>query len=76
MILIAPVRQCLRLRRMFAPLPQHSCGIALGYFGYNFIEIHRTLRRSAAMGAGVFDRLWEVADLVVLWEVEETERAA
>jgi len=28
------------------------------YFDYNFIKIHRTLRSSPAMAAGVTDRLW------------------
>ena len=48
------------------------------YFAYNFIKIHRTLRMSPAMASGVTDRLWEVNDLVTLWEVYEqrrTERA-
>jgi hypothetical protein len=46
-------------------------------FRYNLIRIHRTLR--AAPAAGVADRLWEVSDLVALWESEEQrgrERAA
>jgi hypothetical protein len=34
----------------------------------NFIKIHRTLRVTPAMAAGVTDRLWEVADLVAAWE--------
>ena len=40
--------------------------------------IHRTLRVTSAMAAGVTDRLWEVSDLVVLLEAEERglERAA
>ena len=52
--------------------------VALNYFAYNFIQIHRTLRTSPAMAAGVTDRLWSVADLVALWEREEgrLERAA
>jgi hypothetical protein len=33
---------------------------ALNYFAYNFIKIHRTLRVSPAMAAGVADRLWDV----------------
>ena len=37
--------------------------VALGYFAYNFIKIHRTLRTSLAMTAGVTDRLWEVSGL-------------
>lgn len=40
----------------------------LNYFAHNFIEIHRTLRISPAMAAGVTDRLWSVEDLVALWD--------
>jgi hypothetical protein len=52
--------------------------VALNYFAYNFIKIHRTLRMSPAMAAGVTNRLWDVADLVALWESYErrAERAA
>jgi hypothetical protein len=45
---------------------------------YNFIKIHRTLRMSPAMAAGVSDRLWSVEDLVALWDAYEqrtSERA-
>src|SRR6266567_1739448 len=48
--------------------------VALNYFAYNFVKIHRTLRMSPAMAAGVTDRLWSVEDLVALWESEERER--
>ncbi|HWO34684.1 MAG TPA: hypothetical protein VNO32_38310 [Candidatus Acidoferrum sp.] len=44
----------------------HSAATAVTYFAYNFIKIHRTLRTSAAMAAGVTDRLWSVEDLVAL----------
>ena len=56
----------------------HIAAIALGYFAYNFIKIHRTLRVTPAMAAGVTDRLWEVADVVAAWEASERreERAA
>ena len=46
-----------------------------GYFRCDFIKIHRTLRTSPAMAAGVTDRLWRVADLVALWEAYERPRA-
>jgi len=51
---------------------------ALNYFAYNFLRIHRSLRCTPAMAAGVTKRLWEVSDLVELLEVEErgAERAA
>jgi hypothetical protein len=40
---------------------------------YNFVRIHSKLRMSPAMAAGVSDRLWEVADIVVLIEAEEVK---
>jgi hypothetical protein len=40
-------------------------------FAYNFIKIHRTLRVTPAMAAGVTDRLWDVEDLVAAWEASE-----
>ena len=51
----------------------HEAAIALNYFAYNFIRILGTLRMSPAMAASVTDRLWEVSDLVVLWESSERE---
>jgi Zn-dependent protease with chaperone function len=38
-------------------LENHAAATALNYFAYNFIKIHRTLRMSPAMAAGVTDRL-------------------
>ena len=45
--------------------------VALGYFAHNFIKIHRTLRVTPAMAAGVTDRLSDVEDLVAAWEARE-----
>ena len=50
--------------------------MALNYFAYNFIKIHRTLRMSPAMAAGVADRLREVKDLVAMWKEYERARKA
>jgi hypothetical protein len=50
--------------------------VALNYFVYNFIRIHRTLRTSPAMAAGVTSKLWEVSDLVTLLEAAESRKAA
>jgi hypothetical protein len=33
---------------------------------YNFVRIHKTLRVTPAMAAGVADRLWEIRDIVAL----------
>lgn len=52
--------------------------VALNYFAYNFVRIHRSLRVTPAMAAGVTDRAFDVSDLVALREAEEkaTETAA
>ncbi len=57
-------------------LENHEAAVALNYFAYNFIKIHRTLRVTPAMAAGVTTRLWEVSDLVALLEAAECKKAA
>ncbi|HET6842157.1 MAG TPA: IS1 family transposase [Candidatus Angelobacter sp.] len=69
-------RRLTRLSNGFSrKLENHAAAVALGYFAYNFIKIHRTLRMSPAMAAGVTDRLFEVSDLVALWERAEKSAA-
>jgi hypothetical protein len=73
------LRRMTRLSNGFSrKLENHAAAVALNYFAYNFIKIHRTLRVSPAMAAGVDSRLWSVEDLVTLWESYErrAERAA
>ena len=73
------MRRYTRLTNAFSrKFVNHAAAVALYYFSYNFIKIHGTLRTSPAMAAGVTNRLWEVSDLVALWESEErrAERAA
>jgi hypothetical protein len=73
------VRRFTRLTNAFSKkIENHCAAVALCYFAYNFIKIHRTLRCTPAMAAGVTDRLWDVADLVEAWEANErrVERAA
>lgn len=73
------IRRYTRLTNAFSrKIENHAAAVALYYFAYNFIKIHRTLRTSPAMAAGVTDRLWEVSDLVTLLEASERrlERAA
>jgi hypothetical protein len=50
--------------------------VAVNYFAYNFIKIHRTLRVTPAMAAGVMDRLFDVSDLVKLLIEVESKKAA
>jgi hypothetical protein len=59
-------------------MPRHRNprdGKAINYFAYNFINIHRTLRVSPAMAAGVTTRLFDVMDLVNLLVASEKKAA-
>jgi hypothetical protein len=38
---------------------------------YNFVRIHKTLRTTPAMAAGVTRRLWEIGDIVGVLEAWE-----
>jgi hypothetical protein len=52
--------------------------MALHVMYYNFVRIHKTLRTTPAMAAGVTKRLWEIGDIVDIIEAFETaqKRAA
>jgi len=70
------MRRYTRLSNGFSrKLENHAAATALDYFAYNFSKIHRTLRVSPAMAAGVIDQLWSVEDLVALSEAYEQRRA-
>ncbi len=71
------MRRYTRLSNGFSrKIENHAAAVALNYFAYNFIKIHRTLRVSPAMAASVTDHLFDVGDLVDLWESEEKRCAA
>lgn len=40
--------------------------LALFTFHYNFCKIHKTLRCTPAMAAGVTGKVWELSDIVAL----------
>jgi hypothetical protein len=71
-------RRFTRLTNAFSKkIENHCAAVALGYFAYNFIKIHRTLRTTPAMAAGVTARLWSVEDLVAEWKrYEQPQRRA
>ena len=57
------MRRYTRLSNGFSrKIENHMAAVAINYFAYNFIVIHRTLRTSPAMAAGVTDRLFDVMD--------------
>jgi hypothetical protein len=42
----------------------HRAAVALHFAHYNMVRIHKTLRVTPAMAAGVSDRLWTLQELV------------
>jgi len=69
-------RRFTRLTNAFSKkVVNHAPSVALFTTYYNFVPIHRTLRMSPAMVAGVSDRLWEVSDIVALVEPADAKPA-
>jgi IS1 family transposase len=68
-------RRFTRLTNGFSKkIENHTHSVALFAMYYNFVRIHKTLRMTPAMAAGVTDRLWEVADMVNVLEAWEAAR--
>jgi hypothetical protein len=67
------MRRFTRLTNAFSKkIENHAAAIALHYMAYNFVKIHKTLRVTPAMAAGVTDHVWELEEIVELLEVQET----
>jgi len=56
-------------------LVNHEYMVALYALWYNFVRIHKTLRTSPAMAAGIESRLWSMEDVVRLVERREDIRS-
>ena len=53
----------------------HAHSVALFALYYNFVRIHKTLRTTPAMAAGVTKRIWEMSDIVDVLEAWENSNA-
>src|SRR5712671_69590 len=61
------MRRFTRLTNAFSKkLQNHEYMVALYALWYNFVRIHKTLRISPAMAAGIEKRLWSMEDVVAL----------
>lgn len=59
------MRRFTRLTNAFSKkVDNHAHAIALHFMNYNFVRIHKTLRVSPAMAAGVSATLWSLEDVV------------
>lgn len=54
----------------------HNHMMAICFMHYNFMRIHKTLKMTPAMAAGVTPKLCEMADMVKVPENWEVERQA
>lgn len=68
------IRRFTRLTNAFSKkIENHAHSVALHYMHYNFVRIHKTLRVTPAMQAGVTNRLWSIGDIVNLVEQAEAK---
>ena len=68
------MRRFTRLTNAFSKrIINHYHALALYFVWYNFVRIHKTLRTTPAMAAGVTGRLWGMEDIVALIDAEAPE---
>lgn len=61
------IRRFTRLMNTFSKkVENHAHAVALHFMFYNFVRIHKTLRVTPAMAAGLTNKLWEIEDLALL----------
>jgi IS1 family transposase len=71
------MRRFTRLTNAFSKkVENHAHSVALFATYYNFVRIHKTLRTTPAMAAGITKRLWEIGDIVGVLEAWETSKGA
>jgi hypothetical protein len=68
------MRRFTRLTNAFSKkVRNHAAAIALPYMHYNFCRIHKTLRVTPAMEAGIADHVWTIEEVAQLLEAKDME---
>jgi len=68
------MRRFTRLTNAFSKkLENHHHAQALYFMFYNFVRIHKTLKVTPAMAAGISDRLWSMEDIVAVIDAHGVE---
>jgi hypothetical protein len=71
------MRRFTRLTNGFSKkIENHGHAVALHFMHYNFVRVHKTLRVTPAMEAGIADHVWTMQELVSLLDAKSGEMAA
>lgn len=66
------MRRFTRLTNGFSKkLENHCHALALYFVHYNFMRIHKTLRVTPAMAAGITDRVWDWSDIIAILDAQQ-----
>jgi hypothetical protein len=70
------MRRFTRLTNGFSKkLENHGHAVALYFMHYNFCRVHKTLRVTPAMEAGIADHVWSIEELIALLDCSEKKVA-
>ena len=70
------MRRFTRLTNGFSKkLENHAYAVALHFLHYNFARVHKTLRVTPAMEAGLADHVWSIEEIVDLMDRSESAAA-
>ena len=71
------MRRFTRLTNAFSKkLENHGHMVALYFMHYNFCRVHKTLRVTPAMEAGITDHVWSCEELIALLDVKQPQEVA
>jgi transposase-like protein len=71
------MRRFTRLTNAFSKkIENHGHAVALHFMYYNFVRVHKTLRVTPAMEAGIADHVWSFEELVALLDAKAVTQAA
>ena len=71
------MRRFTRLTNGFSKkIENHGHAVALHFMHYNFVRIHKTLRVTPAMEAGIAGHVWSMEELIALLDANVVSRAS
>ena len=61
------MRRFTRLTNGFSKkLENHAAAVAIHFLHYNFVRVHKTLRVTPAMEAGLTNHVWNIEEIIAL----------